>query len=219
MSGGCQSFPHSTRYVPTTFDVNSENEMFQGNISRDEPFPSGSHRNTSVPLQKLVQSSQGRGVGNMPKPLAGGHELLLTDQDISGPGEDHRNLRRVEPIGLQRQGKRDNELVEEATSFIHRPEEGVGNDPSFGERRTSAVYRRQKCPKKNPRDLIESRKVPRTIKAREKENPIGTDLAPKGTESPNWSLQLWTVFLHMARTLIKFTAKEKGMMKRTFPRK
>ncbi|MBW0583956.1 hypothetical protein O181_123671 [Austropuccinia psidii MF-1] len=76
----------------------------------------------------------------MPKPLAGGHELLLTHQEFSGSGEDHRTLRRLEPIVLQRQSKEDKELVEEPKSFIHRTEEGIGNDSSFGDRRPSGVY-------------------------------------------------------------------------------
>ncbi|MBW0583472.1 hypothetical protein O181_123187 [Austropuccinia psidii MF-1] len=79
----------------------------------------------------------------MPKPLAGGHELLLANQELSGSGEDHRNLRRLDPIVLQRQIRNDKELVEEPKSFIHRPEEGVGNDSSFGDRRPSGVYQLQ----------------------------------------------------------------------------
>ncbi|MBW0561407.1 hypothetical protein O181_101122 [Austropuccinia psidii MF-1] len=75
----------------------------------------------------------------MTKPLAGGYELLLTHQDLSGSGEDHRNLGRMDPIVLQRQGQKDKELVEEQKSFIYRPEEGGGDDPSFGERRHSGV--------------------------------------------------------------------------------
>ncbi|MBW0530946.1 hypothetical protein O181_070661 [Austropuccinia psidii MF-1] len=70
--------PHSPRSVPTKFDVNSESELMHDNIS------SGINRNLSMPIQKLVQRSQRRGVGNMPKPLAGGHELLLTHQELSG---------------------------------------------------------------------------------------------------------------------------------------
>ncbi|MBW0578677.1 hypothetical protein O181_118392 [Austropuccinia psidii MF-1] len=64
--------PHSPRSVPTNFDVNSEPELIEGNVLRAEPLSSGSHRNISVPIQKLVQSSKRRGVGNMPKPMAGG---------------------------------------------------------------------------------------------------------------------------------------------------
>ncbi|MBW0503740.1 hypothetical protein O181_043455 [Austropuccinia psidii MF-1] len=159
-----------------------------------EPFPSGSHRNVSVQAQKLGQSSQGRGVGNILKPLGGGHELLLTHQELSVSGEDHRALRRVYPILLQRQDQKDEEFIEEPNSFIHRPEAGVGNDPSFGERRPSGVYQLQKCPKTSPKDLRRSRKLARAIKARAKPKPIGTKLTQKGTGSPNWNDWQWTVF-------------------------
>ncbi|MBW0590057.1 hypothetical protein O181_129772 [Austropuccinia psidii MF-1] len=100
--GGCQSFPHSPRSVPTDFDVNSEHELIHDNISRAEPSSSGSNRNIAMPIPKLFQSIQRRGVGNMPKPLAGSHELLLTHQELSWSGEDHRALRRVETPVLQR---------------------------------------------------------------------------------------------------------------------
>ncbi|MBW0586813.1 hypothetical protein O181_126528 [Austropuccinia psidii MF-1] len=96
-----------------------------------------------MPVQTLAQSSKGRGVGNMPKPLAGDHELLLTDQELSRSGEDHRTLRGMEPIFFQRQAQKDKELVEQPKSFIHRPEEGIGNDSSFGDRRPSGVYQLQ----------------------------------------------------------------------------
>ncbi|MBW0478505.1 hypothetical protein O181_018220 [Austropuccinia psidii MF-1] len=79
----------------------------------------------------------------MPKPLAGGHELLLTHQELSGSGEDHRTLGRMEPIVIQRKVQKYKELVEKSKSFIHRPEEGTGNDSRFGERSPSGVYRLQ----------------------------------------------------------------------------
>ncbi|MBW0567070.1 hypothetical protein O181_106785 [Austropuccinia psidii MF-1] len=130
----------------------------------------------------------------MPMPLAGGQELLLTHQELSGSGEDHKSLRRLEPIVLQQQGQKYKELVEEPKSFIHRPEDRVGNDSSFKDRGPSGVYQLQKCPRTTPKDLRRSREVPRTIKARAKENPIATDLTHKGTGSPNWSLQPWIVY-------------------------
>ncbi|MBW0593982.1 hypothetical protein O181_133697 [Austropuccinia psidii MF-1] len=125
MSGGYQSCPHYPRSVPTNIDVNSEAELLEANILRAEPFPSCRNRKISVPIQKLVQRSKIRGAGNMPKPFSGGHELLLTHQERSGSGEDHRALRRVEPTVLQRQGQKDKELAEEPKSLLHRPEEGT----------------------------------------------------------------------------------------------
>ncbi|MBW0579905.1 hypothetical protein O181_119620 [Austropuccinia psidii MF-1] len=135
--------PHSPRSVPTNIDANSESGLIHDNILRAEPLSSGSNRNLSLPIQKLVQRSQRRGVGNMRKPLAVGHELLLTHQELSGSGEDHRTLRRLEPIVFQRQSQKYKELVEEPKSFIHRPQEAVGNDYSFGDRRPSGVYQLQ----------------------------------------------------------------------------
>ncbi|MBW0537719.1 hypothetical protein O181_077434 [Austropuccinia psidii MF-1] len=132
--------PLSPRSVPTNFDLNSEPELIEGNISRAETFPSGSNGNISVQIPKLVQRSKRGGVGNIPKPLAGGQELLLTHQELSGSGEDHGALRRVEHIILQIQSQKDKELVEEPKSFIHRPEERVGNDSSFRDSRPSGVY-------------------------------------------------------------------------------
>ncbi|MBW0510205.1 hypothetical protein O181_049920 [Austropuccinia psidii MF-1] len=123
--------------------MNSESGLIHGNILRAEPPSSGRNRDLSMTIQKLVQRSQRRGVVNMPKPLAGGHELLLTHQELLASGEDHRALRRVDPIVLQRKGQKDKELVEEPKYFIHRPEEGVGNYFSFGERRPSGVYQLQ----------------------------------------------------------------------------
>ncbi|MBW0577165.1 hypothetical protein O181_116880 [Austropuccinia psidii MF-1] len=133
--------PHSPRSVPTNSDVNSEPELIEGNILSAEPLSSSSHINISVSIQKLDQRRKGRGVGNMPKPLEGVYELLLTHQEISVLEEDHRALKRLEPISLQRQGQKDKELVEEPKSFIHIPE-GIGNDSSLG-RRSSNVYHLQ----------------------------------------------------------------------------
>ncbi|MBW0576801.1 hypothetical protein O181_116516 [Austropuccinia psidii MF-1] len=128
---------------PTDFDVNSEPELIHDNIYRAEPFSSGRNRNISMSIKKLVQSSQRGGVQNMPKPVAGDHELLLTHKELSGSGENHRTLRKLEPIVFQRQGQKDEELVEEPKSFIHRPEEIVGNDSSFGDRGPSGIYQLQ----------------------------------------------------------------------------
>ncbi|MBW0522622.1 hypothetical protein O181_062337 [Austropuccinia psidii MF-1] len=77
----------------------------QGNVLRVELLPSGSQRNISVPVQRLVQGRKGRGLGNSFKPLAGRHELLFTHQELSGSGEDHRALRSMESLVLQGKGK------------------------------------------------------------------------------------------------------------------
>ncbi|MBW0485546.1 hypothetical protein O181_025261 [Austropuccinia psidii MF-1] len=47
----------------------------------------------------------------MTRPLAGGHELLITHQVFSGLGEHHRALHRLESIVFQRKIKRRNEWL------------------------------------------------------------------------------------------------------------
>ncbi|MBW0585062.1 hypothetical protein O181_124777 [Austropuccinia psidii MF-1] len=175
--------PHSPRSVPISIDANSESELIHDNILRAEPLSSDSNRNSSMPIQKLVQSSQ-KGVGNMPKPLAGAHELLLTHQELSGSGEDHRTPRRSEPIVFQRQGQKYKELVEEPKSFIHRPEEGTGNDSSFGDRRPSGIYQLQTAPevsKDNPKGPQKKQRGPNNHQGMGK----GTDLTHKVTGFPS----------------------------------
>ena len=103
--------PHCPRSATTNCNVNSKSELINDDISRSEPFSSVSNRNLSIPTQELVQRSQRGGVGNIPKPFAGGYKLLLTPQELSGSGEDHTTIRRAEPIFLQRQGQKDKELV------------------------------------------------------------------------------------------------------------
>ncbi|MBW0468639.1 hypothetical protein O181_008354 [Austropuccinia psidii MF-1] len=144
-------------------------------------------------LPPISQEKQKKRSGKYAQAFCRGNELLLTHQQLSGSGEDHRALRRVEPTVLQRKGQNNKELVEETKSFIHRPEEGTGNDSSFGERRPSGIYQLQKCPKTSPKDLRRSIEVPRPSKEKEKEKEIGTDLTHRGTGSPNLSLQKWIV--------------------------
>ncbi|MBW0554828.1 hypothetical protein O181_094543 [Austropuccinia psidii MF-1] len=211
--------PHSSRSVPTNFDVNSEPELIEGNILRAEPFPSGSHRYISVPIQKLVQISKRRGVGNIPKPLAGGHELLLTHQELSGSGQDHRALRRVSPIVLQRQGKKYEELVEERQSFIYRPEEGIGNDSSFG-RRPSGIYQLQPAPdtsKEKPKGAQIKKKGLKNHQGKGKGKANWHRPYPQGYRILKLEPSAMDSVFNMARTLMEFTAKEQERMNRTFP--
>ncbi|MBW0486016.1 hypothetical protein O181_025731 [Austropuccinia psidii MF-1] len=89
------------RPLPTTFDIYSDPKLIQDNVSMVEPQPSDRYRNISVSVQSFVQRSKGCGVGNIPKLLIEGYELLHLHQEISGSREDHRALRRLKPISLQ----------------------------------------------------------------------------------------------------------------------
>ncbi|MBW0565521.1 hypothetical protein O181_105236 [Austropuccinia psidii MF-1] len=107
------------------------------------PIPQGLCLQPLIPSTKTGTEQPRKRSGKYAQAFGGGHELLLTHQELSGSGEDHRTLRRDEPIVLQNTRSKDKELVKEPKSFIHRPDKGIGNDSSFGERRTSGVYQLQ----------------------------------------------------------------------------
>ncbi|MBW0524951.1 hypothetical protein O181_064666 [Austropuccinia psidii MF-1] len=171
-------------------DVNKEEARPNPEVSN---LPQERHIWRIPELPPIPQQKPKKRSGKYTQAFGRGHELLITHQELSGSGEYHRTLRRLEPTVLQIQRKKDKEFVEEPKSFIHRPEERVGNDSSFGERTPSGICQLQKCPKTSPNYLRRRREVPRTIKKREKAKPIGTDLTHRGTGSPNWSLQQWIV--------------------------
>ncbi|MBW0538516.1 hypothetical protein O181_078231 [Austropuccinia psidii MF-1] len=50
-----------------------------------------------------------------------------------------------------------------------------------------------KASKEKPKGPQENKKSPQNHQGKGKEKQIGTDLTHKGTGSPNWSLQPWTV--------------------------
>ncbi|MBW0498465.1 hypothetical protein O181_038180 [Austropuccinia psidii MF-1] len=212
--------PHFPRSVPKNFDVNFEPELIKDHISRAEQFPSYRNRNISVPVQQLVQRSKGRGVGNMPKALEGGHELLLTHQELSGSGEDHRALRRMEPIFLQRKGQKNKELAEEPKCFIHRPEEGIRNDSSFGERRPSGVYQLQTSSRSVQRQAQKSSEEEERSQEPSRKGQSQSKLAqtyPQGYRMPKLMPSEVDSVFNVARTLMECTSKEQERMNKTFP--
>ncbi|MBW0589991.1 hypothetical protein O181_129706 [Austropuccinia psidii MF-1] len=136
--------PHSPRSIQTTPEIKSELELIQGNGLSVKPLLNERHRDTSVPVLKLVQRSQRERMGNIPRPLVGDHELLLTHQELSASGEDHKALKRIYSIFFQIKGQKDKELAEKSKSFIHTPKEGTRNEPIFGEISSSSVNQLQK---------------------------------------------------------------------------
>ncbi|MBW0523392.1 hypothetical protein O181_063107 [Austropuccinia psidii MF-1] len=207
--------PHSPRSVPTNFDVKSEPELIEGNVLRVEPLSSDSHRNISVPIQKLVQRSKRRGMGNMPKPLAGGHELLLTHQELSVSGEDHIALRTVDPIVLQRQGQKDKELVEEPTYFLYTRRRNW-KQPQLWKKVQWCLPASEES-KERPKGPQKKEKGPKNHQGKGKGKEIWHLPYPQGYRIPKLDPSAMDSFFNMARTLLEFTAKEQERRNNTFP--
>ncbi|MBW0569679.1 hypothetical protein O181_109394 [Austropuccinia psidii MF-1] len=133
----------------------------------------------------------------MPKPLEGCYELLLTQQELSGSGEDRGALKRMESIVLQRKGQKYKKLAEEPSllSIEQKKElEMIPHLDKAGPVMSTSSKPDTEVSKAKPKELRRLREVPRTIKARAKAKQIGADLTHKGTGSPSWSIQPWTVY-------------------------
>ncbi|MBW0505733.1 hypothetical protein O181_045448 [Austropuccinia psidii MF-1] len=147
----------------------------------------------------------------MPKPLAGGHELLLTLQELSGSGEDHRALSRMELIVLQRQSQRHKELVGKSKSFIHRPEEGPVASTSSKQA--------PEVPKDKPNGPQKKQRCPKNHQGKGKGKANWNRPYSQGHRIPKLEPSAVDSVFTMARTLMEFTAKERERINRTFPRK
>ncbi|MBW0538050.1 hypothetical protein O181_077765 [Austropuccinia psidii MF-1] len=131
----------------------------------------------------------------MPKPLAGGHELLLTHEELSGSGEDHRTLRRVEPIVLQRKAL----------------EEGPVGSTSSKPAPEASKEKHKGAQKKN--------KGPKNHNGKDKGKENWHRPYQQGYRIPKFKPSAMDSVFNMAMTLMEFTDKKQERMNRTFPRK
>ncbi|MBW0468273.1 hypothetical protein O181_007988 [Austropuccinia psidii MF-1] len=151
----------------------------------------GSNRDLSILIQEFVQRSQRGGVGNMFKPLAGGHELLLTNQELSG------SLLSIDQKELEITQTLEKEGPVLSTSSKTAPE--VSKD------KPNRPQKKQKGPKDHQ------------LKVKGKAN--WHRLYPQGYRIAQLEPSAVDSIFNMARTLMEFTAKEQERMNRTFPRK
>ncbi|MBW0580725.1 hypothetical protein O181_120440 [Austropuccinia psidii MF-1] len=123
----------------------------------------------------------------MRKPLAGGHELLLTHQELLGSGEYHRTLRRVEPIVLQRQSKKIKNWLKNQILLSVDQKKELEMTPALEEGPVASTSSKPapEESKEKPKGPQKKKKGPKNHQGKGKGKENGTDLTHKGTESPN----------------------------------
>ncbi|MBW0574791.1 hypothetical protein O181_114506 [Austropuccinia psidii MF-1] len=132
----------------------------------------------------------------MPKPLAGGHELLLPHQELSGSGEDHRTL--------------------------WRPEEGVGMTPALETEGPVASTSSKPAPEVSKDKLKgpqRKQKGPKNYQGKGKGKANWHRPYPQGNRIPKLEPSVMDSVFNIARTPMEFTAKEQERTNRTFPQK
>ncbi|MBW0581812.1 hypothetical protein O181_121527 [Austropuccinia psidii MF-1] len=156
----------------------------------------------------------------MPKPLAGGHEILLTHQELSGSGEDHRAVRRLEPIVLQGKLKKmQNWLKNQSLLSIDQKKE-LEMIPALETKGPVAYTSSKPAPevsKDKPKGPQKRQKVPKNHQGKGKGKANWHIPYPQGYKIQKLEPSAVDSVFNMARTLMEFTFKEQEEMNGTFP--
>ncbi|MBW0473039.1 hypothetical protein O181_012754 [Austropuccinia psidii MF-1] len=158
----------------------------------------------------------------MPKPLGGGHELLLRNQDLSRSGEDHRTLRRLEPIVLRRKVKKIKSLLNNQNILSIDQKKELEMTPDLETEGPVASRSSKPAPevwKDKPKGPQKKKKGPKNHQGKGKGKGNWHRPYPQGYRIPRLEPSAIDSVFNMARTLMEFTAKEQEKMIRTFPRK
>ncbi|MBW0570156.1 hypothetical protein O181_109871 [Austropuccinia psidii MF-1] len=212
--------PHSPRSVPTDFDVNSDPELIHDNISRPQPFSSGRNRNISMPIQKLVQSSQGRRMGNMPKPLAGAMNSYLHIKSFLGQENTIELLGGWSPLSCKYKVKKiKNWLKKQSLLSIDQKKE-LEMTPALETEAPVASTSSKPAPEVSKDKLKGPQKKqrgPKNHQGKGKGKANWHRPYPQGYRIPKLEPSAVDSVFHMARTLMELTAKKQERMKRTPP--
>ncbi|MBW0579505.1 hypothetical protein O181_119220 [Austropuccinia psidii MF-1] len=185
-------------------------------------FSSGSNRNISMPIQKLVQSSQRRGVENMPKPLAGGHELLITHQELSVQEKTIELLGGWSPLSCKDKVKRIKNLLKNQSLLSIDQKRELEMTPALETEASVASISSKPAPemsKDKPKGPQKKQRGPKNHQGKGKGKAIRHRPYPQGDRIPKLEPSSVDSVFNMARTLMEFTAKEQERINRTFPRK
>ncbi|MBW0558456.1 hypothetical protein O181_098171 [Austropuccinia psidii MF-1] len=213
--------PHSPRSVPTNFDVNSESGLIHDNILRAEPLSSVRNRNLSMPIQKLVQSSQRRGVGNIPKPLAGGMNSYLHIKSSLGQEKTIELLGGWSTFSCKDKVKKINNWLKNQSllSIDQKELEGTPALETEGPVVSTSSKPAPEVSKEKPKGPQKKQKGPKTHQGKGKGKSNWHRPHPQGYRIPTLEPSAVDSVFNMVRTLVEFTAKEQKRMNRTFPHK
>ncbi|MBW0484280.1 hypothetical protein O181_023995 [Austropuccinia psidii MF-1] len=213
-------FPPSPRSVPTKFEINSEPELIQCNFLIVETLSSGRHRNISVPVQRLVQRSQGRGIGNFSKPFAAGMNSCLHIKSFLGQGKTIELLGGLSPLSCKENVKKVTNLLKNQSHLSMDQKKDLEMIPALEKKEPVASASSKKAPEKykeKPQGPQQKRRGPKNNQGTGKGKGNRHRPYPQGCRIPKLEPSDADIVFNMARTLMEFTANKQERMSRNFP--
>ncbi|MBW0531197.1 hypothetical protein O181_070912, partial [Austropuccinia psidii MF-1] len=173
------------------------------------------------PNTKIGSEQQRKRSGKYAKPLAGGYELLLTHQELSGSGEDHRTLRRVGPFSCKEKFKKIKNWLNDPSllSIDQKKELEMTQALKEGLVASTSSKPAAEASKEKPKGPQKKKKGPKSHQGKGKGKENCHRPYPQGYRIPELEPSAMDSVFDMARTSMQFTAKKQERMNRTFPHK
>ncbi|MBW0539813.1 hypothetical protein O181_079528 [Austropuccinia psidii MF-1] len=208
-----------TRLVPTNFDVNSEPELIEGNILRDELLASGSNGNISVPIQRLAQSSRRRGVVNLPKPLGGAMNIYLQIKSFVAQEKTIELFGGWSLLSCKDKVKKIKNWLKNNSILLVYQKKELEMTPALEEGPVASTSSKlaPEASKEKPKGPQKKKKGPKSHQGKGKGEENWHRPYPQGYRIPRLEPSAMDSVFNMARTLMEFIAKGKERMNRTFP--
>ncbi|MBW0492079.1 hypothetical protein O181_031794 [Austropuccinia psidii MF-1] len=220
MSGGFQGFSHSPRSVPTNFDVNSELELIEGNILRDEPFTSGKNRNISVPIKKWFRAAKEEDWEICLSLWKGAMNSYLQIKSFLGQEKTIELLGGWSPLTWKENVKRIKKWLKNQSLLSIDQKKELQMTPALekeGPVASTSSKPALEVSKDKPKGPQKKQRGPKSHQGKCKGKANWNRPYPQGYRIPKLEPSALDSVLNMARTVMEFTAKEQERMERTFP--
>ncbi|MBW0525515.1 hypothetical protein O181_065230 [Austropuccinia psidii MF-1] len=161
-------------------------------------------------------------MGNFSKPLAGGHEILLTHKELYGSGEDHSALRRMESLVLQEKVKKINNWLNKQSLLSIDQKKELEITPALNKEGPVVSTSSKPTPeqhKDKPKGPEKKQRGLRNNQGKGKGKANWHRLYPKGYKIPKLIPSAMENVFNMEGTLMELTAKKQVSLNSTFTHK
>ncbi|MBW0593317.1 hypothetical protein O181_133032 [Austropuccinia psidii MF-1] len=172
-------------------------------------------------MQKLVQRSERRGVGNMPKPFAGAMNSYLHIKSFLGQEKTIELLGGWSPLSCKYKVKTIKNLFKNQSLLFVDQKKELELTPALEEGPVASTSSKPapETFKEKPKGPQKKEKGPKNNQGKGKGKTNWHRPYPQGYRIPELEPSAMKSVFNMARNLMKFTAKEQESMNRTFPGK
>ncbi|MBW0585833.1 hypothetical protein O181_125548, partial [Austropuccinia psidii MF-1] len=203
--------PHSSRSVPTTFEINSGPELIQSNVSRVEPLPSVSHRNISVTVRNWYRAAKEDEWEIFPSIWQGDMKSYLHIKSFMGQEKTIVLLGGWSPFSFKEKVKKINNWLNKQSLLSIDQKKELETTPALNKEGPVVSTSSKTAPnqhKDKPKGPEKKQRGPRNNQGKGKGKANWHRLYPKGYKIPKLIPSAMENVFNMDGTLMELTAKK-----------